>query len=116
MEEVLSWFGLTGSAGGSMPPALALFSVLFFLLVVFSFIKNRMLATTESGRSADKKGSFMRKIKKELFFVLASVSEVVVALGASHVASAVTLPQTNFHLTHPSSETPNDAPYIKRWV
>ena len=64
----------------------------FLLLVVFAYVKNRVLSTSELGRRPGKKGSVMGKTK----FILGSVSEVVVALGASLLASVWPLSQANF--------------------
>ena len=74
---------------------LALSSVSFLLLVVFAYLKNRVLTTAEPSRCLGEKGKVMRKIKNVSLFVLASVSDVIVALGASLLASVGPLSQTN---------------------
>ncbi len=81
---------------GSNPPLLVLSSVSFLLLVVFAYLKNRVLSTSEPGRCPGKKGSVMGKTENFVLIVLGSVSEVVVALGASLLASVGPLSQANF--------------------
>ena len=77
-------------------PLLVLSSVPFLLLVVFSYLKNRVLSTlSEPSHCLGKKGGFMREFKNVALFVLASVSEVVVALGASLLASVGPLSKVN---------------------
>lgn len=68
----------------------------FLLLVVFSYVKNRVLSTSEPGRCPGKKGGVMRKTKKFILIILGSVSEVVVALGSSLLASVGPLSKANF--------------------
>ncbi|MDO6420845.1 hypothetical protein [Saccharophagus degradans] len=83
----LSVFRLAVSGMGSNPVPLALFLVAVTLLIVFGYIKNRMLTTLESGLYPDKEGNTMGKVVVYGKIVIASVAELVVALGASLLAS-----------------------------
>ena len=75
-------FRLTVSGGGSNPALLVLFLATITLLVVFSYIKNRMLTTLDSGQNPEKEDSIMGKAK----CLVASVIDVFQALGTSLVA------------------------------
>lgn len=68
---------------GSNPIPTALFLVAVTLLIVFVYIKNRVLTTLESGLNPDKEGNIMGKAIMYGKFIFVSVAEVVAALGAS---------------------------------
>ena len=72
---------------GSTPYTLALSSVAVSLLIVFSYVKNRVLTTLEPGHYPGMEGNNMRKAIIYVKYVVASVAEVATALGASLVAS-----------------------------
>ncbi|WP_415884728.1 hypothetical protein ACMXYO_08630 [Neptuniibacter sp. QD37_6] len=73
---------------GSTPIPLALLLVAVTVLTVFVYIKNRMLTTLESGHKPGKEGDIMEKVILYSKNVLASVAEIVAALGVSLLASA----------------------------
>jgi len=75
-------FRLTVFGGGSIPPVLVLFLVVCSLLVIFSYLKNRMLTTLDSGQYPEKADNNMGKVK----CAVASVIDVFQALGTSLVA------------------------------
>jgi hypothetical protein len=70
---------------GSIPIPQVLFFVAITLLIVFVYMKNRLII--ESGRNPGKKGNIMEKIIVYGKYVLIAVIEVVSALGASWLAS-----------------------------
>ena len=55
-------FRLAVGGGGSNPPALVLFSVVCLVLVVFSYLKNRLLTTLDSSHNLEKGDNTMRKV------------------------------------------------------
>jgi len=65
---------------------LVLFSVVCLLLVVLSYVKNRMLATLDSGHGPEKGDNNMRKVTTFAKCAVASVIDVSQALGTSLVA------------------------------
>lgn len=77
---------LAVSGGGSNPPVLVLFLVVCLMLVVFSYMKNRMLTTLDSGHSSEKGDSNMGKVTTFVKCSVASVIDVSQALGTSLVA------------------------------
>ena len=78
---------LAVSGVGSNPAPLALFLVTVTLLIVFVYIKSRVLTTLESGLYSGKEGNIMGRAIMYGKFVLVSVAEVAVALGAGSLAS-----------------------------
>lgn len=66
------------------------------MLVVFAYLKNRVLTTSEPSRCLGRKGSFMGKINNVTRLTIGSVSEVLVALGAGLLAPVWPLSQVNF--------------------
>mgnify|MGYP005824351285 FL=1 len=72
---------------GSNPIPLALSLVAVTLLIVLSYIKNRVLTTLELGHIPSKEGNTMEKAMTCVKHVVASVAEVASALGASMLAS-----------------------------
>ncbi len=77
---------LAVSGGGSNPPMLVLFSVVCLMLVVLSYVKNRMLTTLDSGHGPEKGDNNMRKATTFAKCAVASVIDVSQALGTSLVA------------------------------
>lgn len=73
------------SGEGSNPSILVLFLVIYLMLVVLSYLKNRMLTTLNSDFISEKEDSDMGKVAIKKCFV-ASVVEVVQTLGTSLVA------------------------------
>ena len=76
------------SGGSSTLPHFTLFSVATALLIVFTYLKNRLLATIEPGYFPGKEDGLMRKVRTSLKTLAASAAEISVALGVSIVASA----------------------------
>ena len=72
---------------GSNPIPLALSLVAVTLLIVLSYIKNRVLTTLELGHIPGKEGNTMERATTYAKHVVASVAEVASALGASMLAS-----------------------------
>jgi hypothetical protein len=62
-------------------------SVAISLLIVFSYVKNRVLTTLEPGHNPGMEGDIMGKAMTYGKTVIASVADVAMALGASLVAS-----------------------------
>tara|TARA_B100000780_G_C21126329_1_gene457130 strand:- start:7733 stop:8008 length:276 start_codon:yes stop_codon:yes gene_type:complete len=79
-------FRLAVGGGGSNPPALVLFSVVCLVLVVFSYLKNRLLTTLDSSHNLEKGDNTMRKVTTFAKCSVASVIDVSQALGTSLVA------------------------------
>ncbi len=75
------------SGVGSNPAHLVLSSAAVTLLIVCSYVKNRVLTTLEPGQNPGKEGSNMGKAKMYAKYVVASVADVALALGASFLAS-----------------------------
>jgi len=65
---------------------LVLFSVVCLMLVVLSYLKNRMLTKLDSGHSPEKGDDNMRKATTLAKCAVASVIDVGQALGTSFVA------------------------------
>ena len=76
-----------------MPTELALSSATFLLLSVLAYAKNRLLAT-EPDQCSVQEDSFMSRAKTYLKVCVASVFEVVLALGTSHLAVVGPLAKT----------------------
>ncbi|WP_317199353.1 hypothetical protein [uncultured Psychrobacter sp.] len=72
------------SGEGSNPSILVLFSVIFFMLVILSYLKNRMLMTLDSDFNSEKEDNNMGKVAM-LKCLAASVIDVIQALGTSLV-------------------------------
>lgn len=65
---------LAVSGGGSNPLTLVLFSVVCLMLVVMSYLKNRLLTTSDSGHIPEKGDNNMRKVTS---FIKCSVASVI---------------------------------------
>lgn len=77
----LSVFWLVGSGESSTLSGFVLFSVVFLALSVLTFIKNRLLATFDSDHYSEREDRPMTRLKMHLRVCVASVVEVVLALG-----------------------------------
>jgi hypothetical protein len=76
-----------GSGMGSNPIGLALSSVAFLLLAALAYAKNRSLATAkEPDHCSVQEDSYVNRAKTYLRVCIASISEVIFALGTSHLA------------------------------
>lgn len=73
------------SGGGSNPSALVLFLVICLVLMVLSYLKNRMLTTLDSDCNSEREDNSMGKVAILKIFA-ASVIDIIQALGTSFVA------------------------------
>ena len=84
-EKKALW--LVDSGGGSNSSRVVLFSTSILLLSALAYAKNRLLATSsEPDRRSARKEKFMSKTKTYFGVCIASILEVALTLGASHLA------------------------------
>ncbi len=78
-------FWLVVNGEGSTPSLVVLSLAIVLLLSALAYVKNRLLATiSESDRQSVQEDNFMSKTKTYISVFVASLLEVMLALGASH--------------------------------